>query len=81
MSEPFKPKRDPRWYYVHHLIEHVEQHNCALGCKRPDPNDVAEHGPGGLCDLLALATVEQPIAEWVDDGVVVHCTAREPVDE
>jgi hypothetical protein len=78
-GEPWKPGRgDYGCEYAGNLIEIVEQHNCVKGCtKAGTPEQVAEHGPGGVCDVLVRIFTEEPVPELDPrpDGPV--CTVRE----
>jgi hypothetical protein len=82
MSEPFIVGRESRLYYASDCIEHIEEHNCAKGCRLglANPEAFADYGPGGSCDILARVMLEEPIPEIIDDGLILHCTARQPLD-
>lgn len=77
----FIPMREQRWHYASDAMDHVEERNCALGCKRglADPAAFAEFGPGGTCDILARVCIgdDEPIPELDDDGETVTCLVRE----
>lgn len=74
----FQARREDRWEYVSETVEHIEEHNCAKGCKRGlERAEGFEYGPGGWCSILAAVTIEEPVAELYDDGEIVHCLVRE----
>jgi hypothetical protein len=68
------------WHYAGDAVAHVERHNCAKGCAVPDPRDVAEHGPGGCCGLLAALFTQEPIPEFEGTDAHVVCHARQPIE-
>lgn len=80
MTEPFIARREDRWEYVSQTVDHIEKHNCVLGCKRGLADAGFEFGPGGWCSILAFVTCEEPVTEIWDDGAILHCTAREPLE-
>lgn len=78
--EPFVAQRGAYgWHYAGDAVEHVERHNCSKGCAVPNPNDVAEHGPGGCCDLLASLFTGDPISEFEGTPTHVVCHVRQPI--
>ncbi len=77
----FIPTREGRWHYASGALDHVEERNCSLGCRRgmADPGAFFEFGPGGTCDILARIFLKEQIPELDDDGYNVTCTVREPL--
>lgn len=78
----FTPIQGP-FGYAHEVIEHIEEHNCVLGCKRAGTRaERAEFGPGGSCGVLAQVVLgDEPVPELDFDDRVITCTAREPLPE
>lgn len=78
----FLARRESRWYYAMDCVAHIEEHNCAKGCKRgmETPSTFVDCGPGGSCGVLAMVAIEEPTEDLWDDGAVVHCLVREPIE-
>lgn len=78
-ATPYTPGRDRRFPYASAAIEHIEARCCALGCVRAgSPADIAAHGAGGTCPVLAAIFFEtEPIPEITDDGESLTCQVRE----
>lgn len=78
-TTPYTPGRDARFPYAADAIAHLEARCCALGCTHAgSPADIAEHGPGGTCAVLAaIYTDTTPMPEITDDGESLTCLARQ----
>jgi hypothetical protein len=75
----YRPGREGRFEYVTDLVLHIEEHNCAKGCRVPSAEDIAEYGPGGTCPVLAQLYAEEPMVELDDDGTTITCNVRIPL--
>jgi hypothetical protein len=80
---PFRSTRDGRWHYSWEAVDHVEETNCARGCRwgaAPGSPEDREFGPGGTCHVLARISLGDgdPIPELDDRGDRVVCLVREP---
>jgi hypothetical protein len=77
---PYLPERDDRFHYAHDAVADVEQTTCGkgAGCRHAGTRaQVAEHGPGGICGLLAGIFVGEVQVEIRDDGERLSCTRYE----
>lgn len=81
-SKGFLAHREERWHYAMDCVTHIEEHNCAKGCKRGLVDSIVfvDCGPGGSCGVLAQVAIEEPTTDLWDDGTVIHCLVREPLD-
>lgn len=77
----YTPGREPRFEHITDLIEHIERSSCSLGCRVPDPKEVADpdFGPGGNCWVLAELYTEEPQDALDDDGTTITCNQRVPL--
>lgn len=77
----YTPGREARFEYLEDTIDHIEAHNCVLGCKVPDPKEVTADGfgAGGNCWVLAELFTEEPMEQLDDDGTVITCKERIPL--
>lgn len=75
----FTPGRSERFDHANDVIEHIEAHNCILGCRVPSRKAVEDYGPGGDCPFLARVYLEEPMPEFNDDGNILFCTERIPL--
>ena len=64
--------------HAEELALHIEERNCAKGCRHSDPEDrIKFGGPGGNCHLLVNLFVELPVPEFDLRPDGIHCDAYE----
>lgn len=83
---PYSSHRDGRWHYSFEAVNHVEETNCARGCRFGAPTgspEAEEFGPGGTCHVLAMVSLGdgQSIPELDDRGDHLVCLVREPASD
>jgi hypothetical protein len=77
---PYLPERDSRFHYAQDAVRDVERNSCGQGqgCRHAGTRaQVAEHGPGGVCGLLAGLFCQDVQVEIRDDGERLTCTRYE----
>ena len=75
---PYRSRRDYRFEYTGEAIGAIITHNCH-GCTIPEPDTIAQFGPGGDCAILATVAIgdpNMPIPQLLDNGRTIRCTNR-----